>query len=125
MAPADDDLAARARAAVELIEELAGELPRLAALDEELRIRLVTAAGQLSRPDRYSRKALGKVLARQRTQARREADRARLDQTGIRLLRKEPVYRTPLPRPAMPLDAPVRDDTEPDAWAAAEARRAE
>jgi NAD(P)-dependent dehydrogenase (short-subunit alcohol dehydrogenase family) len=116
---------AKVRDAIELLERLGADLRALAELDEPLRIRLVTAAGQLSRPDRYSRKALGKVLARQRTQARRDADRARLDQTGIRQLRKDPVYRTPLPRPAMPLDAPVRDDAEPDAWAAAEARRAE
>jgi NAD(P)-dependent dehydrogenase (short-subunit alcohol dehydrogenase family) len=116
---------AKVRDAIELLERLGTDLRALAELDEPLRIRLVTAAGQLSRPDRYSRKALGKVLARQRVQARRDADRARLDQTGIRLMRKEPVYRTPLPRPAMALDAPVRDDGEPDAWAAAEARRAE
>ncbi len=38
------------------------DLPQLAKLDEELRIRLVTAAGMLSRPDRYRRKALGKAL---------------------------------------------------------------
>ena len=112
-------------AAIELLEQLGGDLRGLAELDEPLRIRLVTAAGQLSRPDRYSRKALGKVLARQRVQARRDADRAILDQTGIRALRKEAVFRTPLPRPAMALDAPVRDDAEPDAWAEAEARRAE
>jgi len=111
--------------AIELLEQLGGDLRALAELDEPLRIRLVTAAGQLSRPDRYSRKALGKVLARQRVKARREADRAVLDQTGIRVLRKEPVFRTPLPRPAMALDAPVRDDGEPDAWAQAEARRAD
>src|SRR6185295_5845309 len=75
-------------------------------------------------PDRYSRKALGKVLTRQRYRARRDADRAVLDQTGIRALRREPVFRTPLPRPAMALDAPVRDD-EPDPWAEAEALRDE
>jgi NAD(P)-dependent dehydrogenase (short-subunit alcohol dehydrogenase family) len=110
---------------VELLERLGGDLRALAELDEPLRIRLVTAAGQLSRPDRYSRKALGKVLARQRVAARRDADRALLDQTGIRVLRKEPVFRTPLPRPAMALDAPLCDDTEPDAWAEAEAHRAD
>jgi len=116
---------ARVVDAIELLEQLGGDLRSLAELDEPLRIRLVTAAGQLSRPDRYSRKALGKVLARQRVKAKREADRAVLDQTGIRTLRKDPVFRTPLPRPAMALDAPVRDDGEPDAWAQAEARRAE
>ena len=115
----------KVRDAIELLERLGGDLRALAEIDEPLRIRLVTAAGQLSRPDRYSRKALGKVLTRQRFQARRDADRARLDQTGIRALRKEPVYRTPLPRPAMALDAAVRDHGEPDVWTAAEARRAE
>jgi NAD(P)-dependent dehydrogenase (short-subunit alcohol dehydrogenase family) len=116
--------AARVLEAIDLLEELAGDLRTLAELDEALRIRLVTAAGQLSRPDRYSRKALGKVLTRQRYRARRDADRAVLDQTGIRALRKEPVFRTPLPRPAMALDAPIRDD-EADPWAEAEAQRAE
>jgi NAD(P)-dependent dehydrogenase (short-subunit alcohol dehydrogenase family) len=122
----EDDLEARVRAAVELLEKLGGELPKLAELDEDLRIRLVTAAGQLSRPDRYSRKALGKALARQRFRARRDADRAILDQTGIRALRREPVFRTPLPKPAWTaLDAPIRDDDGDDAWEAAEARREE
>ncbi|HSD86243.1 MAG TPA: SDR family NAD(P)-dependent oxidoreductase [Kofleriaceae bacterium] len=123
----DDDLKERARKAVELLEHLGSELPKLAELDEDLRIRLVTAAGQLSRPDRYSRKALGKALARQRVRARREADRAILEQTGIRTLRREPVFRTPLPKPTWTaLDAPIRDDEgEVDEWADAEARRAE
>ncbi len=118
-----DDLEARVRAAIELIEQLGGDLPRLAELDEELRIRLVTAAGQLSRPDRYSRKALGKALVRARSRARRDADRALLDGTGIRALRREPVFRTPLPKPDWPLE--LADDGAPDAWAEAEARRDE
>jgi NAD(P)-dependent dehydrogenase (short-subunit alcohol dehydrogenase family) len=111
-------------AAIELLERLGDDLRGLAELDEPLRIRLVTAAGQLARPDRYRKKALGKVLARQRVQARRDADRGMLDQTGIRALRRQPVFRTPLPRPAMPLDAPLRDDGELDPWAQAEAARA-
>jgi NAD(P)-dependent dehydrogenase (short-subunit alcohol dehydrogenase family) len=118
-----EDLAARVREVIELIEQLGADLPRLADLDEELRIRLVTAAGQLSRPDRYSRKALGKALARARVRARRAADRSLLDQTGIRALRREPVFRTPLPKPSWPLE--LADDNEPDEWAEAEARREE
>ncbi len=116
-----DDLEARVKAAIELIEQLGADLPRLAQLDEELRIRLVTAAGQLSRPDRYSRKALGKALARARVRARRDADRSLLDATGIRTLRREPVFRTPLPKPEWPLE--LAEDGEADAWAEAEARR--
>ncbi len=121
---ADDEFKRRSVAAIEVLEELAGDLRKLADLDEDLRIRLSTAAGQLSRPDRYQRKQLGKVLARQRFHARRDADRALLDQAGIRQLRKEPVFRTPLPKPEWAaLDAPLRDDEGEDAWAAAEARR--
>jgi len=120
----DDD---KLRIAIELLEEIGADMPSLATLDEELRIRLVTAAGQLSRPDRYTRKALGKALTRKKFRAKRDADRAILDQTGIRALRREPVFRTPLPKPAdMLLDEPIRDEVElVDAWAAAEARREE
>ncbi len=123
----DDD---KLREAIELLEAIGADLAQLAKLDEPLRIRLVSAAGQLARPDRYSRKALGKALARARIQAKREADRAILDQTGIRALRREPVFRSPLPRPQhLELDAPLRDEPgdgeDVDAWAAAEARRDE
>ncbi|MCW5802920.1 MAG: SDR family oxidoreductase [Deltaproteobacteria bacterium] len=116
---------ARLLDAIEVLEQLGANLASLAVLDEPTRIRLVTAAGVLSRPDRYSRKALGKALVRARAKAKRAADREVLDRTGIRALRKETVFRTPLPRPAnMQLDAAVRDDDgEPDPWAAAEAAR--
>ncbi|MDQ3296920.1 MAG: SDR family oxidoreductase [Myxococcota bacterium] len=118
---------AKLRDAIELLEAIGADLRQLAELDEETRIRLVSAAGVLSRPDRYTRKALGKALIRARVKAKREADRSMLDQTGIRALRREPVFRTPLPKPAdMLLDAPIRDDEgDADAWAEAEARRAE
>ncbi len=116
----------RVAAAIELLEELGADLRNLAQVPEPQRIRLVAAAGQLSRPDRYSRKQLGKVLARQRVAAKRDADRTILDRTGIRALRKGPVFLAPLPRPTFQaLDAPLRDDTEIDdgGWAAAEAER--
>jgi len=113
--------------AVELLEHLGGDLARLADIDEDLRMRLVVAAGRLSRPDRYARAALGKAVVRARKQARRDAAVAVLDQTGIRALRREPVFRTPLPQPEMALDAPPRGDESgaPDPWAVAEALRAE
>ncbi|HEU0031137.1 MAG TPA: SDR family NAD(P)-dependent oxidoreductase [Kofleriaceae bacterium] len=120
----DESRRSKLRDAIEILESLGTDLEQLAELDEALRIRLVSAAGQLARPERYQRKALAKALARQRVQARRDADRAVLDQTGIRALRREPVFRTPLPRPTdMALDAPIRDDDGDDAWAEAEARR--
>ncbi len=111
-----------------LLEYLAADLTRLADLDEPLRIKVATLAGALSRPDRYTRRALGKELARQRTRKLRDDDRAVLDQTGIRALRKEPVFRTPLPMPGLALEAAVRNGDDPqidadDGWAAAEADR--
>ena len=98
----DEDLSARAAAAAALLEEIAGDHRALAKLGDELRRRLVTAAGQVSRPDRYSRKALGKALARARVEEKRKQDRATLEQTGIRVLRKQTVFRAPLPMPKPP-----------------------
>jgi NAD(P)-dependent dehydrogenase (short-subunit alcohol dehydrogenase family) len=128
MSDEPDDLAARAEAAARLLEQIAEDLPRLATIDDALRARLTIAAGRVSRPDRYVRKALSKALVRERKRATRQADQALLDQTGIRTLRKEPVFRTPLPQPAQALEAPVRDTPQDDAdqvdaWAAAEAER--
>ncbi|MEO8701384.1 MAG: SDR family oxidoreductase [Kofleriaceae bacterium] len=109
---------------MDFLEELANDLPQLAELDDATRIRLVSVTGMLSRPDRYTRKALSKAVARVRKQAKRDADRSMLDQTGIRALRRDPVFRTPLPKPTtMALDAPIRDDEGEDVWAEAEARR--
>ncbi len=105
-------MVAEVTAMLPLLEYLAADLRRLADLDEPLRIKLATLAGALSRPDRYTRRALGKELARQRTRKLRDDDRAVLDQTGIRALRKEPIFRTPLPMPGQALEAAVRDGAD-------------
>jgi NAD(P)-dependent dehydrogenase (short-subunit alcohol dehydrogenase family) len=127
--PDDSRLLERCREAADLLEQVGADLRVLAKLDEELRIRLVAAAGKVSRPDRYTRKALGKALTRERARRTRHADQQLLDQTGIRAARREAVFRTPLPLPAQPLDELVRDvangDELVDAWAAAESARQE
>jgi NAD(P)-dependent dehydrogenase (short-subunit alcohol dehydrogenase family) len=121
-------LTARATEAAGLFEQIARDPAVLAHIDETLRRRLMTAAGAVSRPDRYMRKALGKALIRERKKARKATDRATLDQTGIREARRQPVFRTPLPKPDFQaLDAPIRDQPEDGAddggWADAEANR--
>jgi NAD(P)-dependent dehydrogenase (short-subunit alcohol dehydrogenase family) len=118
-APDDPDLAARAAAAAALLEEIAGDHRALAQLDDDLRRRLVTAAGQVSRPDRYARKALGKALARARVAEKRAQDRATLEQTGIRVLRKQTVFRAPLPMPKL------EDEADDGGWGEAEAEHEE
>jgi NAD(P)-dependent dehydrogenase (short-subunit alcohol dehydrogenase family) len=128
-APVDrESLAAEVAAAVALLESMAENPAPLALVDDDLRRRLRIAAGKLSRPDRYTRKALSKALVRERKRVVRTHDRSVLDQTGIRALRREPMFRTPLPRPVgLALDGPVRDEAAAgeveDAWSAAEARR--
>lgn len=125
-----ESLQERVETAAALLEELGQDFARLADLDEALRVRLVAAAGLVSRPDRYKKKALSKAMARDRVQAKRAADQALLSQTGIRALRAEPVFRTPLPMPTdLSLtdslrDTPADGEAE-DAWAAAEASRAD
>ena len=116
------------RALIEMLESYASGMSRLADLDEPTRIRLVTAAGRIARPDRYQRKALGKAIQRSHKEARRAKDQAALDGTGIRALRKAPVFITPLPKPEFQaLDEAVRDDGEADdgGWGEAEADRDE
>jgi len=113
---------AKLRDVIEFLEELGSDMSKLGRLDELLRIRLVTAAGQLARPDRYQRKALGKAIQRAHKAARKEADQTMLDQTGIRALRRDTEFKTPLPKPDMALES-RGDDEEPDAWAEAEANR--
>nr|HEX4316286.1 SDR family oxidoreductase [Kofleriaceae bacterium] len=121
--PDSKPLEARVLELAAALEELGADLAQLAALDDALRVRLVTAAGRLARPDRYSQKALGKAIHRAHKQAKLDSDRAILDGTGIRAARREPVFRTPLPQPDMALDSRGYDDA-PDGWAEAEAERA-
>jgi NAD(P)-dependent dehydrogenase (short-subunit alcohol dehydrogenase family) len=122
------EVLARAGEAVELLEQLAGDLRLLATLDEDTRRRLLVAAGAVSRPDRYTRKAFGKALARNKKAADRAADEAALESTGIRSLRKAPVFPTP-PReavatPKLALEALAEEPSLDTAdWDAAEACR--
>ncbi len=121
------ELRDRIAVAVEVLEAIAEDLRLVADLDEDTRRRLMLAAGAVSRPDRYSRRALGKALARNKKKATRDADDAVLESTGIRAGRKAPVFLTPRASIAQPalseqalLEAPP-DDAED--WDAEEAAR--
>jgi NAD(P)-dependent dehydrogenase (short-subunit alcohol dehydrogenase family) len=120
-----EDPNARARELAELLEQLHEDPARLAALDEPVRRRLVIAAGQISRPDRYVRKALRKGIDRKVRQDNRAADRALLDGTGIRALRRLPVFPSlgAVPRLPGPESIDALGDGGEGSWAAAEARR--
>jgi NAD(P)-dependent dehydrogenase (short-subunit alcohol dehydrogenase family) len=125
---AEDDAEGRAAAAAALLEELLAEPRRMAEMSDEVRRRLLVAAGQLSRPDRYTRKAMRKGLQRRTKEETRAADRAILDGTGIRAMRRLPVFPSLGAVPQLPGPETIdKIGEEPDAddWAAAEARRDE
>jgi len=90
--PIDTDcLLDRLRSAVELLERLAGDRPLLDQLPAEDRERLYRAVAELYQPDKLVRRQKLKAAARERTQR----TGALLDQTGIRSLRRKPVFTTP------------------------------
>ncbi len=94
-------LAARLKAASEILEAVANNRALLAGLPAEDRERLIQAAGNIFCPDVAERRRLTKATVRQRKQEKRAKDGAVLHETGIRELRRKPVFTTPnlLPPP--------------------------
>jgi len=91
----DSALAERLRAATELLEAAAGDRALLALLSAEDRMRLIQAAGAIFCPDVGERRRLVKAQQRQRKSARLERDQNVLSETGIRTLRRQPVFTSP------------------------------
>jgi NAD(P)-dependent dehydrogenase (short-subunit alcohol dehydrogenase family) len=102
---AQDDETVRARLldALSILREAAADRGLLAVLGEEERKELLLAAGHVSRPDRNEIRKLLKALRKRERDAARRADAEVLDATGIRALRRAPVFPTPaLPRAPEP-----------------------
>ncbi|OGS12246.1 MAG: oxidoreductase [Elusimicrobia bacterium RIFOXYA2_FULL_58_8] len=94
-----EDLAERLRAAAELLEAVAGNRELLAGVSEAEQLRLLKAAGQVSRPDSRARRRLVKEYGRRRKAAKTERAESALNQTGIRRLRRQTVFTTPNAHP--------------------------
>ncbi|MDO8730868.1 MAG: SDR family oxidoreductase [Candidatus Omnitrophota bacterium] len=93
-------LAALAAGSVELLEAIMADRGLLAELPNDVRIRLLTAAGQASKPGLADQQVLWSARRRRRQEHRkalRAADQRKLDTTGIRRQRLQLVYTTPLP----------------------------
>ena len=85
----------RLREATELLESIASDRTVLAGVPDEERARLLQAVALVYHPDRVERRRMAKVTAKQRKAARvKETEEARLE-TGIRELRRKPVFHTP------------------------------
>lgn len=91
----DQALAERLRAASNLLEAIAEDRSLLVAISAEDRARLLQAAGRVSRPDAPERRRLLKAKQRQRKSDRLQRDDSVLAETGIRSLRRKPVFTTP------------------------------
>jgi NAD(P)-dependent dehydrogenase (short-subunit alcohol dehydrogenase family) len=92
----DTELAATLARCADVLEAVADDHSLLSAVDLDVRRRLMTAAGKISRPDRLARRRLTRAFRRRERDAVRRADVAVLEGTGIRTLRRAPVYRPQL-----------------------------
>ncbi len=109
----DDPMSARLMAAAELLEQVAGNRALLAAMSVEDRTRLLKAAGDIYCPDVSQRRRLVKASSRERKAAKLHRDQSVLSETGIRALRRKPVFTTPnLPPPPEIEPQEVKDDAD-------------
>jgi NAD(P)-dependent dehydrogenase (short-subunit alcohol dehydrogenase family) len=91
----DPALAERLHAAVALLEQVAGNRALLSQLPLEERSRLLKAAGEIYCPDVDQRRRLVKAKVRSRKAEKVQRDQTKLNETGIRKLRREKVFTTP------------------------------
>jgi NAD(P)-dependent dehydrogenase (short-subunit alcohol dehydrogenase family) len=83
------------RAAIELLEKAGANRALLAGLSDADHTRLMKAAGDLYCPDLTQRRKLVKAKVKQRKAEKKSQADAKLHQTGIRELRRKPVFTTP------------------------------
>jgi len=92
--PGKSSLSERLRAAAELLETIVADRSLLAEIPEADRNRLLNAAGRVSRPDALGRRQLLKVVKRKKRVEKLEREETMLAATGIRKLRRQPVFIT-------------------------------
>jgi NAD(P)-dependent dehydrogenase (short-subunit alcohol dehydrogenase family) len=85
----------RLRETIELLEAIAADRGVLAGVPDEDRKRLLQAVALVYSPDRVERRRMSKAAARHRKAVRVRGDQGVLHETGIRALRRKPVFHTP------------------------------
>jgi NAD(P)-dependent dehydrogenase (short-subunit alcohol dehydrogenase family) len=90
-----DGLAEQLKAAAGILEIAAANRALLAEISEEEYARLRTAAGAIYCPDVNERRRLVKAKVRRRKAEKLQRDQSKLNETGIRKLRREKVFTTP------------------------------
>src|SRR5215472_11250099 len=95
-----DNAAEQLRAAIQTLEKLAADRTLMTALSAEEYTRLRNAAGEVFSPDPREKRRFTKAKIRKHKQDKIQKEQAVLNQTGIRELRRRPVFNTPDPLPA-------------------------
>jgi NAD(P)-dependent dehydrogenase (short-subunit alcohol dehydrogenase family) len=89
------ELIAQLKAAAEILEKASANRALLSTLSQEERTRLLKAAGDIYCPDLTQRRKLVKATVKQRKAEKQQRDDSKLNETGIRKLRREKVFTTP------------------------------
>jgi NAD(P)-dependent dehydrogenase (short-subunit alcohol dehydrogenase family) len=89
------ETAAQLRAATELLSLVAGNRALLMELSETERAKFLQATGDIYCPNVNARRQLTKASARKRKAEKISRDQSKLNETGIRKLRREKVFTTP------------------------------
>ena len=92
---AGSTLVERVRAAADLLESIGADRSLLGHVPSDERNRLLQAAGRVSRPDAVERRQLLKFTKRARKAAKVQRAESVLAETGIRKLRRQPVFTSP------------------------------
>ena len=91
----NSDTLAQLKAAAEILEKASANRALLGALSQEERTRLLKAAGDIYCPDLTQRRKLVKATVKLRKAEKQLRDDSKLNETGIRKLRREKVFTTP------------------------------
>ena len=102
------------QAAIDILEQAAGNRALLAGLSDTDRTRLMLAAGAIYNPDVQERRRLVKAKTRQRKAEKQQRDQTRLQSTGIRALRREKIFTTPNVFPPLDFTPGLPADSDSD-----------
>jgi NAD(P)-dependent dehydrogenase (short-subunit alcohol dehydrogenase family) len=80
---------------IELLESIAADRSILSGVPDDERRRLLQAVANVYSPDRVERRRMSKIVERERKAVRVKRDQGVLHETGIRSLRRKPVFHTP------------------------------
>ncbi|MBM4195198.1 MAG: SDR family oxidoreductase [Gemmatimonadetes bacterium] len=109
------DFTTQVAATIAFLETISENRAVLLALPEAVRARLLRIAGEVSRPDAVKRRQVIKAAKRIKSAKRREVVKeieAQLHTTGIRTLRRQPVFLTPNYQLPGSLDSETIDDPD-------------